>query len=372
MNIPFNDPYISELSKKYIQLALSEKQITGPGIYCSKVNDFLYKHYGTETRITTSCTAALEVAMSAINLGPGDEVILPSYTFTSTANCIVQKGATPVFVDIEENLFIKTEEVVKAINKNTKAIIAVHIAGNCGDLENLKKLCEEYKLYLIEDAAQAFGSTYKNKRLGTFGDVATISFHGTKNITCGEGGCIVINNKELEEKIDIILEKGTNRKMFYEGVINKYEWIDVGGSYIPSDIIAAFLLGSLEEYEYINCKRMEVWSKYSTFFKQNQLEKIITMSTNKDCKHNAHMFYIITQSNSLRSRIISELAECGIGSAFHYVPLHSSPAGRKYGKTIGNLKHTNMVSSRLLRLPLSVHTNVNSVTEQLTTILKKQ
>ena len=372
MKIPFNDPYISELSKRYIQLALSEKQITGPGIYCSKVNHFLNEHYGAETRITTSCTAALEVAMSAINLGPGDEVILPSYTFTSTANCIVQKGATPVFVDIDENLFIKAEEVLKAINKNTKAIIAVHIAGNCGDLENVKKICEGYNLYLIEDAAQAFGSTYKNKRLGTFGDVATISFHGTKNITCGEGGCIVINNKELEEKIDIILEKGTNRKKFYEGAINKYEWIDVGGSYIPSDVIAAFLLGSLEEYEYINCKRMEVWNQYSRFFNQNKFEKIVAMSTNKDCKHNAHMFYIITQSNSQRSRIISELGECGIGSAFHYVPLHSSPAGRKYGKTIGNLEHTNMVSSKLLRLPLSVHTEVNSVTEQLTTILEKK
>ena len=224
MKVPFNDPFISEQSKKYIFDALSQKQITGPGIYCAKVNKFLTNHYSSESRITTSCTAALEVAMSAIDVGPGDEVILPSYTFTSTANCIVQRGATPVFVDIDENLFIDSQAVEEAINKSTKAIIAVHIAGNCGDLDKLKNIANQCSIYLIEDAAQAFGATYKGRRLGTFGDLATVSFHGTKNITCGEGGCIIINNTNLKEKIDIILEKGTNRKQFYDGLVNKYEW----------------------------------------------------------------------------------------------------------------------------------------------------
>ena len=370
MRIPFNDPFISENCGKYIIDALTAKFISGPGLYCSKVNEFLTNHYSSPTRITTSCTAALEVAINAIDVGPGDEVILPSYTFTSTANCIVQKGATPVFVDIDENLFISVDEVEKAISRNTKAVIAVHIAGNCGELDRLKALTAIHSIYLIEDAAQTFGATYKDRLLGTFGDLATVSFHGTKNITCGEGGCIIINNRQLEERIDIILEKGTNRKQFYDGVVNKYEWLDVGGSYIPSDIIAAFLLANLEQFEYINNRRMSVWKQYAEFFSENHFEDIRPMIINTHCKHNAHMFYILAKDYIHRKNIISRLEDYGIGSAFHYIPLHSAPAGRKYGRTSGAMYNTDMVSSRLLRLPLSVETHVSIVVEVLTKILR--
>ena len=360
-DIPFNDPFISKNSKDYIFDALHRKDISGPGYYCARVNQFLSDHFSTPTRLTTSCTSALEAAMTAIGVQQGDEVILPSYTFTSTANCVALRGATPVFVDIDQNLFIDIESLQSAINKKTKAILAVHIAGNCGDIDKLQKIAEANSLFLIEDAAQAFGATYKGKKLGTFGDIGTFSFHGTKNITCGEGGCIVINNKRLQEKIDIILEKGTNRKKFYEGSIDKYEWVDLGSSYIPSDLIAAFLLGNLECYEFINNKRMKVWQSYDNFFKLFTPQNLEKMITNKFCKHNAHMYYILIQDSEIRSKMITYLRQKSIGSAFHYVPLHSSPAGRKYGRAHGSLDLTTNVANRLLRLPMSIDTKFEVV-----------
>jgi dTDP-4-amino-4,6-dideoxygalactose transaminase len=356
ISVPFNDPFISEKSRYYISDALSRKNITGPGYYCSQVNTLLTDYFAAPTRITTSCTSALEIAMAAIRLRPGDEVILPSYTFTSTANCIVQRGATPVFVDIDDDLFINIDSVHSAITGKTKAIIAVPIAGNCGDMHQLKKVAQERSVFLIEDAAQAFGAVCRGKKFGTFGDLATISFHGTKNITCGEGGCIVVNKQALAERIDVIIEKGTNRKQFYEGSINKYEWIDEGGSYIPSDIIAAFLLGNLECYREINAQRMLVWNGYNRFFKNYRSRPVTGMKVNPNCSHNAHMYYLLLESCSVRSQMISFLRENGIGSAFHYIPLHSSPAGKKYGRFVAPLKKTDDISSRLLRLPLSTHT----------------
>ena len=359
---PFNQPYISNESINYMMDAIARKDISGPGSYCAKVNQYLSEHYGAPTRLTTSCTSALEASMLAIGLQPDDEVILPSYTFTSTANCIVLRGAKPVFVDIDEYLFLDLAAVQAALTAKTKAIIAVHIAGACGNIEKLRDFAASHNVYLIEDAAQAFGSSYNGKRLGSFGDLATVSFHGTKNITCGEGGCLIINNQKLEPIIDILLEKGTNRKEFYSGSVNKYEWKDIGSSYIPSDVTAAFLLGNLHCHEKINNIRMDVWRGYERFFAASTHLYAERIKIHKLAHHNAHMYYIMLKDQIQRSELIAYLSSLGIGSAFHYLPLHSSAAGIKYGRCHGTLDRTINVSNSLLRLPLSTDTNVNLVT----------
>lgn len=352
--ISFNKPFIIENELKYIEDAISNKGILcGDGFYTKKCNEFLEKKLNCKkVLLTHSCTAALEMAAILLDLKQGDEVIMPSYTFVSTANAFVLRGAVPVFVDIRpDTLNIDENLIKKAITEKTRAICVVHYAGVACEMDKILEIAKKYNLVVVEDAAQALGSFYKGRPLGTIGDIGCFSFHETKNIISGEGGALIINNDKYIERAEIIREKGTNRSKFFRGQVDKYTWVDIGSSYLPSDMIAAFLYSQLENMDIINKKRMEIWNKYHEFFKQ--YEKIITRPYYpSDCKHNAHMYYLLFKTLKERTKFIDFLKENNILSVFHYIPLHSSPAGKKYCKTIGNLDITNQISNTLVRLPM--------------------
>jgi len=289
-----------------------------------------------------------------LDLKPGDEVIMPSFTFVSTANAFVLRGVTPVFVDIRsDNFNLDENKIESSITEKTKAIMVVHYAGIACDMKKILSIAKKYNLFVIEDAAHAIGAKYENKYLGTLGDLGTFSFHDTKNITCGEGGALLINNPDLIERSEIIREKGTNRNKFFRGEVDKYTWVDIGSSFLLSEVSAAFLYAQLEELENINAKRVKIWNKYYENLKDLNTEHQIGLPFVPGyATHNAHIFYLVLKNLDERSRLITFLKENGVSSVFHYVPLHNSPAGLKYGKTFCELPVTEDLSERLLRLPL--------------------
>ena len=356
--IHFNRPFIIENELNYIKDAIDKGILRGDGIYTKKCHALLENKLGCKKALLThSCTAALEMAAILLDLEPGDEVIMPSYTFVSTANAFVLRGAVPVFVDIRpDTLNIDENLIEQAITEKTKAIAVVHYAGVACEMDKIMDIAKRHNLAVVEDAAQALGSFYKGKPLGTIGDMGCISFHETKNIISGEGGAIIINNDKYIERSEIIREKGTNRSKFFRGQVDKYTWVDIGSSFLPSDMVAAFLYSQLENMDKINKKRIEIWKKYDEFFRQ--FDGIIRRPIVPDnCKQNAHMYYILFNDLETRTKYIDYMKKNDVLTVFHYLPLHSAPAGQKYGRTPGKMDITNKVSDTLVRLPMFYELN---------------
>lgn len=353
-NIVFNKPYSSTKEIQYIADSINQGKISGDGYYTKLCNQWFLEKIDRKILLTHSCTAALEMMAILLDLKEGDEIIMPSYTFVSTANAFVLRGAKPVFVDIHPSTLNINEKLIEqAITTKTKAIVAVHYAGVGCEMDELQKICKKHNLYLLEDAAQGFESFYNGKPLGTIGDLGTYSFHETKNIISGEGGCLIINNENFLERAEIIREKGTNRSKFFRGEVDKYTWVDTGSSFLPSDIIAAFLFGQLENVKEITFKRIAIWNKYNEFFRQFEEKGYIKRPfIPENCRHNAHMYYVLFDNLSLRSKFIEYLKKNDIFPVFHYIPLHSSPAGLKFGRTATKMDITDKISDTLVRMPL--------------------
>lgn len=352
--IPFNYPCCIGDELGYIKDALKRGKVSGDGYYTKMCNAWFLDKLKRKILLTTSCTSALEMMGILLDLNPGDEVIMPSYTFVSTANAFVLRGAVPVFVDIRpDTLNIDENLVEQAITEKTKAIVAVHYAGVSCEMDKLKEIAKKHNLYLLEDAAQGFDSEYKGQKLGTIGDLGTYSFHETKNVISGEGGCLIINNEKFSERAEIIREKGTNRSKFFRGQVDKYTWVDVGSSYLPSDMIAAYLYAQLDNSDKIQEKRMYIWNKYNEFFKKYEDSGLVRRPIiPAECKHNAHIYYVLFNDLETRTKFISYLKDNNITPTFHYIPLHSAPAGQKYCKTVGSMEVTDRVSDCLVRMPM--------------------
>ena len=349
--IPFNVPPFVGTEIKYIQDVVDNHKICGDGIYTKKCSKWIEKNMGTKKALlTTSCTHALEMAALLSEIKRGDEVIMPSYTFVSTADAFVMRGAIPVFVDIRPDTMNIDENLIEtAITKNTKAIVPVHYAGVACEMD----IARRHNLAVIEDAAQGVLSCYKNQALGSIGDFGCFSFHETKNYSMGEGGALLIKNENMVEPAEVIREKGTNRSKFFRGEIDKYTWVDAGSSYLPSELNAAYLYAQLEKADEIFMNRMRIWQTYEKELKDlADSGRIVLPKVPKECKHNAHMFYIKTRTLDERTLLIKYLKENDICAVFHYVPLHSAPAGRKYGRFCGEDIYTTNESNKLLRLPL--------------------
>lgn len=367
MNIPFNIPYLCGTELDFIREAYDNKQLSGDGQFTKRASSILEKIFNSrKALITHSCTAALEMCAILLNLKEGDEIIMPSFTFVSTANAFVARAATPVFVDIDpltQNIDISRIE--HAITERTRAILVVHYAGISCHLDQLISLAQAYQLPVIEDAAQAIYSKYNNRPLGSFGDLATISFHETKNISCGEGGCLLINNPKYIERAEIIREKGTNRSLYFRGEVDKYTWVDVGSSYLPGEISAAFLCAQLQQGEQITDARLANWKAYDMAFRELSCnEQIQLMHIPGFSLHNAHMYYFLCPDIHERAKFIQYMKDSSIGCVFHYVPLHSSPAGMKYGKITGQMSNTDRAGNCLVRLPMGPELNVQQVIEE--------
>jgi len=350
-NIP---PYVgSEL--KYIEQAVNAHKICGDGEFTKKCNNWIEQKTGTtKALLTTSCTHATEMAAILCNIQPGDEVIMPSYTFVSTADAFVLRGAKVVFVDIRPDTMNIDENLIEAaITERTKAIVPVHYAGVSCEMETIMQIAQKYNLKVVEDAAQGVMSTYKGKALGTMGDYGCYSFHETKNYSMGEGGALLIKDQRNVEDAEIIREKGTNRSKFFRGQIDKYTWVEAGSSYLPSELNAAYLWAQFEKAEEINENRLAIWNRYYEGLESiANAGKIELPYIPADCVHNAHMFYIKAKNLDERTELIGYLKEKGIMAVFHYIPLHSAPAGVKYGRFHGEDKYTTVESERLVRLPL--------------------
>lgn len=353
--IPFTEISITDLEKKYIMESLTNKKLCGDGAFTKRCSEWFYTNCSIKNLLlTTSCTHALELASMLANLQEGDEVIVPSYTFVSTVNAFMLRGAKPIFVDIDSKTFnINADLIEEKITSKTKAIFPVHYAGVACDMDKIMELAKKYNLIVIEDAAQGVLSYYKGKPLGTIGDYGCFSFHETKNYVMGEGGAIIIKDNDKFLDAEILREKGTNRSQFIKGMIDKYTWHKVGSSFLPSDILAALLLGQLERSAEIMGKRMHIWNAYNDSFEKLEKEgKLIRPSIPEYAKHNAHMYYIVLPNENIRNNVISKLKENEISAVFHYIPLHISPMGINLGYKIGDLPITEEYSARLLRLPM--------------------
>ncbi len=350
-NVP---PYVGK-EMEYIEQAIKNQKICGDGEFTKKCNAWIEeKTHTAKALLTTSCTHATEMAAILTEIQPGDEVIMPSYTFVSTADAFVLRGAKAVFVDINPKTMNIDENLIEAaITDKTKAIVPVHYAGVSCEMDKIMEIAKKYNLYVIEDAAQGVMSTYKGKALGTIGDYGCFSFHETKNYSMGEGGALLIHDENNIEKAEIVREKGTNRSKFFRGQIDKYTWVEAGSSYLPSDMNAAYLWAQLEMAEEINQNRLSTWDRYYEGLKSLEKEgKIELPYIPEYCEHNAHMFYIKAKDLEERSNLITYLKENGIAAVFHYIPLHSAPAGQKYGRFCGEDVYTTKESERLLRLPM--------------------
>ncbi|MBT2989879.1 MAG: dTDP-4-amino-4,6-dideoxygalactose transaminase [Candidatus Thiodiazotropha sp. (ex Ctena orbiculata)] len=355
MKIPFNKPYMTGKELWFISQAHANGHLAGDGDFTSKCNAWIENRVGCERALLThSCTAALEMAAILADLQPGDEVIMPSYTFVSTANAFVLRGAVPVFVDIRaDTLNIDETKIEDAITSKTKAIVPVHYAGVGCDMDTIMDIAQHHNLLVIEDAAQGIMSSYKGRPLGSIGHMATLSFHETKNIISGEGGVLLINAPYLVERAEIIREKGTNRSQFFRGQVDKYSWVDIGSSFLPGEIIAAFLWAQMEEADAITKRRLNIWHTYYQWFEASEVsQKIRRPIVPANCNHNAHMFYLLLPDFEARTEFISNLKKRDVHAVFHYVPLDSSPMGRRYGRANGNMSITEDTANRLVRLPL--------------------
>lgn len=353
--LPFNKPYMTGKELWYISEAHHRGQLAGDGEFTSRCHVWMEQQTGcSKALLTHSCTAALEMTALLADLQPGDEVIMPSYTFVSTANAFALRGAVPVFVDIREDTINLDESLIEAaITPKTRAIVPVHYAGVGCEMDTICALARQYNLLVIEDAAQGVMATYKGRPLGSIGDLGCYSFHETKNIISGEGGALLVNRPELVERAEIIREKGTNRSQFFRGEVDKYTWVDLGSSYLPGEVIAAFLYAQMEDAAPIIDQRLSIWNDYHEIFagleSKGRVRRPIIPA---HCDHNAHMYYLLIDSSDNRAKLIAALKEEGVHAVFHYVPLHASPAGRKYARQSGRMTNTEVLAERLLRLPL--------------------
>lgn len=362
--IPFNKPYVSGVELEYISDAIKRGKISGDGYYTKKCSEYIERKYGFEkVLLTTSCTDALEMAAILLDIKPGDEVISPSYTFVSTVNAFALRGAKIRFVDsCDEHPNISCEEIERNITNKTRAIVIVHYAGVACDMDKICAIANKYNIPLVEDAAQAIDSYYNEKPLGSFGTMAAFSFHETKNIICGEGSMLVVNDRTIINRAEIIREKGTNRTSFFRGEINKYGWVDIGSSFLPSELNAAYLYGQLENLENIQSKRKILWNEYYAALKKLEDKKLIKCPIfYKYSTNNAHMFYIVCRSIQERSALISFLKDKGIQSVFHYLSLHKSDFYLRDNKLV-NLPNCDMFQDKLLRLPLYYELTIEQVT----------
>jgi dTDP-4-amino-4,6-dideoxygalactose transaminase len=355
MKIPFMRPHMTGKELWYIAKAHQNEMLAGDGPFTAACSAWLERRTGTRrAMLTHSCTAALDMAAILAGVGAGDEVIMPSFTFVSTANAFVLRGGVPVFVDIRpDTLNIDERLIASAITPRTKAIVPVHYAGVGCEMDPILELARKRGLMVIEDAAQGVMSDYKGRPLGTMGALGAVSFHETKNIISGEGGALLVNDEKLVPRAEIVREKGTDRSRFFRGEIDKYTWVDIGSSFLPGEIIAAFLLAQLEEADAITARRLELWQTYHR--RMEPLERAGRLRRPvipQDCRHNAHMYYVLLPSHAQRTRLIERLRELEIMSVFHYIPLHSSPAGRRFGRAATPMPNTDALSERLLRLPL--------------------
>lgn len=354
VRIPFNKPFIAGHELDFIHQAVQSGHLAGDGKFTALCHEWLEREFGAKkVLLTTSCTHALEMAALLCDIGPGDEVIMPSFTFVSTANAFVLRGARPIFVDIrEDTLNIDESAIEGVVSERTKVIVPVHYAGVACEMDRILDVARRHELRVIEDAAQGIGAKYRGRFLGTIGDIGAYSFHETKNLISGEGGAIVLNDEGLVERAEILREKGTNRSQFFRGEVDKYTWVDYGSSYLPSEVVSAFLYAQLEEVNKISQKRHAIFEYY-----QERLGPLAAKGLARlpfcppEAQHNAHMFFLVLEDADTRSRLLTHLRESGIHAVFHYIPLHSSPMGQRYGYCAGDLPITESISERILRLP---------------------
>lgn len=377
--IKFNIPPYLGKEKEYILEAIEKKQkISGDGEFTKKCSRWIEQKADiSKALLTTSCTHALEMSAILANIKPGDEVIVPSYTFVTTASAFVLRGAKIVFVDIRPDTMNIDEKLIEeAVTEKTKVIVPVHYAGVACEMDTIMDIAKKHNLLVVEDAAQGVMATYKGKALGSIGDFGTYSFHETKNYSMGEGGALLIRNSKYAERAEIIREKGTNRSKFFRGQIDKYSWVDLGSSYLPSEINAAYLFAQLESSEMINENRIKSWNKYYDNLRELADQEIVDLPyIPEECEHNAHMFYIKCKNLEERSNLINYLKKEMIQTTFHYVPLHSSEAGIKYGRFHGTDRYTTQESERLLRLPFYYgleDEKINYITEKILKFYKKR
>ena len=374
--VPFNRPAPAGKELEYIRDAMERGHLCGDGYYTRQCENILRHQSGAVAAyLTHSCTAALEMAAILLDLGPGDEVIMPSYTFVSTANAVVLRGATPVFVDIRpDTLNLDETKVRAAISEKTRAIFVVHYAGVIAEMDVLQTIANEFNLKIVEDAAQAIGSAYKGRPAGSFGCMATLSFHETKNVISGEGGVLLINDPDYIDRAAIIREKGTNRRAFFQGKVDKYSWCDIGSSYLPGELVAAFLYAQLEQANRIRNKRLEIWDIYHRELEDAEQKGWLKRpALPRHCRHNAHMYYFLLPTADLRPKVIAAMQQAGFNTPFHYIPLHSAPAGKKFGRCAGSMVVTDDLSYRLVRLPLFYTLELEDarrISRHLTDILK--
>ena len=371
--IPFNAPPIVGSELEYMQSAMASGKLCGDGGFTRRCQQWMEQRFGSKkVLLTPSCTASLEMAALLINLQPGDEVIMPSYTFVSTANAFVLRGARIVFVDVRPDTMNIDETLIEAaITEKTRAIVPVHYAGVACEMDTIMVLAAKHKLFVIEDAAQGVMSRYKGRALGTIGHIGCFSFHETKNYTAGgEGGATLINDASLVERAEIVREKGTNRSQFFRGQVDKYTWRDMGSSYLMADLQAAYLWAQLEAAEGINQQRLRIWQRYYDALQPLAAQGRISLPViPASCEHNAHMFYIKLRDQDDRQALINWMKEAEILTVFHYIPLHSSPAGERFSQFVGDDRFTTRESERLLRLPLFYNLSDNNQSTVISSLL---
>jgi dTDP-4-amino-4,6-dideoxygalactose transaminase len=362
--IPFNRPYMTGKELSYISEAHSNSMLAGDGPFTRRCHEWLEKSTGcSKALLTHSCTAALEMAALLLDIQPGDEIIMPSYTFVSTANAFVLRGGIPVFVDIREDTLNLDEKLIEtAISSKTRVIVPVHYAGVSCEMDPIMELAARRGFKVVEDAAQGIMASYKGRALGSIGHLGTYSFHETKNITSGEGGALLVNEPELSARAEIIREKGTDRSSFFRGEVDKYTWQEIGSSFLPGELIAAFLWAQLEEAKEIVRGRLKLWKYYHENLESLELSgKLRRPIVPDDCMHNAHMYYVLTESGKTRQTILEKFKSKKIHAISHYIPLHSTRAGMKYGRTHGDMSNTDDLSSRIIRLPLWMNLDKSSM-----------
>lgn len=371
-HIPFNRPFPVGTESGHIDDAIERGHLSGDGEYTRRCAGWLEERTNVRTALLTpSCTSALEIAAILAGVGPGDEVIMPSFTFVSTANAFVLRGATPVFVDIRpDTLNLDEKHVEAAVTPATRAIVPVHYAGVACEMDALGEVAQRHGLLLIEDAAQGLLSTYQSRPLGSFGQLGALSFHETKNVTSGEGGALLVNDEELVARAEIVREKGTNRSQFYRGQVDKYTWVDIGSSHVMSELSAAFLWGQLGQADEITARRLAIWRRYHEAFEELEAAGLVRRPiVPGDCRHNAHLYYLLLPDADARNGVLERLNQMGVNAVFHYIPLHSSPAGRKYGRAAGELPVTEDAAGRVLRLPLYTGMPDSAVEQTIRTVL---
>ena len=356
MKIPFNKPFTIAGELENILAAVRGGHLAGDGRFTRECHQWLERNLGARKALLThSCTAALEMAALLCELEPGDEVIMPSFTFVSTANAFVLRGAVPVFVDIRsDTLNLDESRIEAAITPRTRSVVPVHYAGVACEMNTIMRIAERHKLVVVEDAAQGILAEYDGRKLGAIGHLGCLSFHETKNVISGEGGALLVNDERFIERAEIIREKGTNRAQFFRGEVDKYSWVDIGSSYLPTELVGAFLCAQLEHAQAINAKRLRLCAAYRQELQELERRGDLALPAPvpETCVPNGHMFYVLLGDTDTRQRLIVHLRSNGVHAVFHYVPLHSSPAGRRYGRAAGSLPVTDDVSARLLRLPL--------------------